>query len=118
MRVANNLVAFHAAKGMYVQNGTASHSAPNNLVYGNGWNDWTPGPTTLTVDPLLEDPAYPRPVNASPALDAGNNAKASSLLFDANGERRLAFGPSMLVPWRPMATAPHNSRHGQQYVVQ
>ncbi|OPZ13125.1 MAG: hypothetical protein BWZ07_00817 [Alphaproteobacteria bacterium ADurb.BinA280] len=92
VRVANNLVAFHTAKGMYVQHGTASHSAPNNLVYGNGWNDWTPGPATLTVDPLLEDPAYPRPVNASPALDAGNNAEASSLLFDANGERRLAFG--------------------------
>lgn len=92
VRVANNLVAFNAAKGIWVETGSVSHSAPNNLVFGNGWTDWTGGTATVTADPLLEDPAYPRPGNGSPALDAGNNTEASSLLFDANGERRLAFG--------------------------
>jgi hypothetical protein len=90
-RVANNLIAFHSGTGANFAAGALTNS--HNLVFGNASNFFTPGPSTLTVDPLVERPGYPRPRAGSPALDAGNNADLPALaLFDADGERRVVFG--------------------------
>ena len=90
-RVANNLVAFHSGLGISLSAGALTNS--HNLVFGNASNSYTPGPSTLTVDPGLRRPGHPRLVNGSPAIDAGNGADLPSLaLFDADGERRVAFG--------------------------
>lgn len=90
-RVANNLVAFHSATGMSIPDGGAGNS--HNLVFGNAFDSYTPGPSTVTADPRILRPTHPRPSSGSPAIDAGNNADVPSLaLFDADGERRVVFG--------------------------
>ncbi|MFN7550373.1 MAG: choice-of-anchor Q domain-containing protein [Pseudomonadota bacterium] len=90
-RVANNLVAFNANSGVFLAGGGLTNS--HNLVFGNATNTFTPGPSTLTVDPQLAGPGHPRLANGSPAIDAGSNADLPALAqFDADGERRVAFG--------------------------
>jgi hypothetical protein len=90
-RVANNLVAFHAGNGATLAGGALTNS--HNLVFGNASNSFTPGPSTLTVDPRIERPTHPRLANGSPAIDAGSAGDVPTLaLFDADGERRVAFG--------------------------
>jgi hypothetical protein len=90
-RVANNLIAFNGLVGTTMAAGALTNS--HNLVFGNASNNYIAGPSTLAVDPQIERPAYPRPANGSPALDAGSNADVPALaLFDADGERRVAFG--------------------------
>lgn len=90
-RVANNLIAFHSLIGTTMAAGALGNS--HNLVFGNASDAFTPGPSTLSVDPRIERPSYPRPTSGSPALDAGSTADVPALaLFDADGERRVAFG--------------------------
>lgn len=90
-RVASNLVAFHSGLGIALATEGLSNS--HNLVFGNASNSFTPGPSTLTADPLLVSAAHPRLANGSPAIDAGSTADLPPLtLFDADGERRTAFG--------------------------
>ncbi|MFN7784075.1 MAG: choice-of-anchor Q domain-containing protein [Lysobacterales bacterium] len=90
-RVANNLVAFHSSTGVSIPDGGASNS--HNLVFGNAFNAYTAGPSTVTADPRILRPTHPRPSNGSPAINAGNNADVPSLvLFDADGERRRTLG--------------------------
>jgi hypothetical protein len=90
-RVANNLIAFNTGVGASFAGGALTNS--HNLVFGNATNVYTPGPSTITADPMIDRPTYPRPTNGSPAADAGNNVDVPSLaLFDADGERRIAFG--------------------------
>jgi hypothetical protein len=90
-RVASNLVAFHTGVGAAFAAGGLTNS--HNLVFGNATNAFTPGPSTLTVDPQLASPGHPRLANGSPAIDAGSSADVPALaLFDADGERRVAFG--------------------------
>lgn len=90
-RVANNLIAFNTWIGTTLAAGALTNS--HNLVFGNATNNYTPGPSTVTADPLLDRPTYPRPTNGSPAADAGSNGDVPTLaLFDTDGERRVAFG--------------------------
>jgi hypothetical protein len=87
-RVANNLVAFNYNVGVFLASGALTNRY--NLVFGNASNNFVPGPATVTADPLIERPSYPRPRNGSPAIDAGNNADVPTFaLFDADGERRV-----------------------------
>jgi len=95
-RVANNLVAFSAASGLVISAElTAVVSNGFNLVYANVYNYFTPGPGTLTVDPLLASPGNPRASSlASPLVDAGNLDDVPVVPFfgrgfDADGEARV-----------------------------
>jgi hypothetical protein len=89
-RVANNLVAFNAVTGISLDGAALGNS--HNLVFGNPSNSFTPGPSTLTVDPRLQRPGHPRLESTSPAIDAGNTADLPALVeFDADGERRRTF---------------------------
>lgn len=93
-RVANNLVAFNTHAGLAIGAGVAVSNG-HNLVHGNGFDSFTPGPGTVIADPLLGGRRDPRPPSSSPAYNAGSNADAPLFLgigFDADGERRLANG--------------------------
>lgn len=90
-RVANNLVAFHTTLGYSIQPGPTTNA--NNLAFANTADAWTPGPGTVIVNPLLTARDYPRPTATSPAIGAGSGADVpAGVLFDADGERRIAFG--------------------------
>ncbi len=89
-RVANNLVAYHAITGLSLSGDVGNG---HNLVFRNTTDSFTPGPSTLTLNPRIEQPGHPRPASLSPAFDAGNASDLPPLaLFDADGERRIAFG--------------------------
>jgi hypothetical protein len=90
-RVANNLVAFQSVLGVGIE--TTPTTNANNLVFAAPANDWTPGPGTVSADPQLVSRDYPRPASTSPTIGAGNNVDVpGAVLFDADGERRIAFG--------------------------
>lgn len=97
-RVANNLVAFNTSTGLAIDSGLAGAvSNGYNLVHGNGGDSFTPGPGTVSGDPLLTSMSNPRPSSlASPAVDAGNTADVPTTLFgygfDADGESRVVAG--------------------------
>lgn len=88
-RVANNLIAFNTERGLSI--GPATIANRNNLVFGNGFNAFTFGPGTLTVDPQLQGTHNPRLTPASPARNAGNTVDVNVTVppFDADGEARL-----------------------------
>ena len=92
--VANNLIALNSGYGIYVGAGYAAVTNRNNLLFGNGPNiGFVPGPGTVTSDPLLYSPTYPRPGDASPAIEAGSNSALPALdLFDADGQPRIMLG--------------------------
>ncbi len=90
LRVANNLIAWQSASGLVLN--TPNSTNANNLVFATTGDNWTPGPGTLNLDPLVESMEHPRLRAGSPAINAGGAADASGLAFDADGERRLALG--------------------------
>lgn len=90
-RIANNLIVDQAYFGLRM----SAAAVPNdhNLLYGVGGNVLGPGGAlgagTLTADPLIENPQYPRPTAGSPAVDAGDDGALPALSpFDADGEKR------------------------------
>ena len=90
-RIANNLIADQTYYGL--RQSAAAVPNDHNLLFDIGTNDLGPGgalgPGTLTADPLLESPVYPRPLPGSPAIDAGDSgALPTFTLFDADGEKR------------------------------
>ena len=89
--VANNLIALNTGYGIYVGDGYAAVANRNNLLFDNGPNfGFAPGPGTITSDPLLYSPTYPRPNEASPAINGGSNSALPALdLFDADGQPRV-----------------------------
>lgn len=92
-RFANNLIAYIDNVGVDINAPGSSVSNSHNLLHALGSTTWTPGPNTLSGDPLIESAGFPYPQNGSPLIDNGNSADLPALaLFDANGERRLAFG--------------------------
>jgi hypothetical protein len=122
-RVANNLVAFNDIEGVFLASGALTNDY--NLVFGNASNNFVPGPATVTADPRIERPSYPRPGNGSPAFDAGNNADVPALaLFDADGERRVVFGTVDIGAYEgsgdaaaPVTAAADNSFFNEVYVA-
>ncbi|HRQ65557.1 MAG TPA: hypothetical protein PKZ76_11980 [Xanthomonadaceae bacterium] len=102
--VRNNLIAFNQ-NGLRMLPGTGSVSNGSNLVHGNQSNAFTPGPGTVTADPMLRGLHEPRPVGMSPAIDAGDtDSLRSNLSFigwpfvDADGRRRFVqlMGPEVV----------------------
>lgn len=92
-RFANNLIAFIDQVGIDLNASGSTVSNSHNLVHAVGSTLWTPGPNTLSSNPLIESAGFPYPLNASPLIGAGNGADLPALaLFDANGERRVGLG--------------------------
>jgi len=93
-RIANNLITRQSVRGLRLD-----VALPNdhNLLHAVTANDLGPGGVlgagTLTGDPLIESPDYPRPSGSSPAQGAGDNtALPAFAAFDADGEKRVQFG--------------------------
>lgn len=93
-RIANNLITRQSVRGLRLD-----VALPNdhNLLHAVTANDLGPGGVlgagTLTTDPLIESPDYPRPSGSSPAQGAGDNtALPAFAAFDADGEKRVQFG--------------------------
>lgn len=93
-RIANNLITRQSVRGLRLD-----VALPNdhNLLHAVTANDLGPGGVlgagTLTTDPLIESPNYPRPSGSSPAQGAGDNtALPAFAAFDADGEKRVQFG--------------------------
>jgi len=96
---ANNLV--HGATGFgirFLGNSNAQILNHHNAVFGAPANAFVMGPATVTSDPLLMPQRAPRPVTASPLVDAGDIAAFSTpgpgplpaaLPLDGDGLRRL-----------------------------
>ncbi len=94
-RVANNLITRQSVSGLRF----LDVALPNdhNLLHAVTANDLGSGGVlgagTLTTDPLIESPDYPRPSGSSPAQGAGDNtALPAFAAFDADGEKRVQFG--------------------------
>lgn len=90
-RIANNLIADQTHYGLRLSGVAVAND--HNLLHNVGTNELGPGGVlgagTLNADPLIESPAYPRPVAGSPVIDAGDNgALPAFTLFDADGEKR------------------------------
>lgn len=103
-RLTNNLVANSSSLGFYIPPGLAATlSNDHNLSYGNAGNQYTPGASTITTDPMLLRGANDLRLNAgSPAIDAADSAALHILLantgipeIDADGLRRFK-GPSSI----------------------
>lgn len=89
--IANNVIAFNDL-GLLVQIDPATNES--NLVFGNGFDLFTPGPGTVALDPLFvpDDLALSA---LSPARDAGDDAFVPiDLSVDINGNPRIV-GPSV-----------------------
>jgi hypothetical protein len=95
-RVANNLVAFNRADGLYIASDVAvTVSNGYNLVYGNASDLFTPGGGTIVGDPGIASVWNPRPTALSSlAVGTGNLADVPVFPFvgpgfDADGEPRV-----------------------------
>jgi hypothetical protein len=74
--VANNLVSGNSHSGIQIDSAlTDTLLNRNNLVFANGINSFTPGPGTITDDPLFVDPHDDYHLKfGSPAIDAGDDS--------------------------------------------
>lgn len=93
--VVNNLIAFNQVGLFFNPEFDGPVDNQYNLVFGNGSNQFTAGPGTLAVDPLLLGEQHPWLRAGSPAIDAGNpfapfeQDNAGLLQLDAAGLRRV-----------------------------
>ena len=79
----NNLVAYNE-QGIRIEaafDGPGFVTNSNNLVFGNGYNEHTPGPGTLNVAPRLRGDGF-RIRDDSPAIDAGVNISTDLAILD------------------------------------
>jgi hypothetical protein len=96
--LANNLVAFNGGYGIY-RVGNGAVTLRSNDLFGNGGSAFgspdyysvPPGPTDISVDPLMPGLANGNPHIApdSPCVDAGNDADAANLAMDMDGQPRI-----------------------------
>jgi hypothetical protein len=88
--LANTLVADNADRGVIIGAAAAANfSNEHNLVFGNGADDFTPGPGTIQADPLFAGAGDFHPQQGSPVRDAGNTAFAADLDTDLDGALRV-----------------------------
>lgn len=110
--VANNIVAGMSGGGLSLSQPTQTSGTvdnDHNLVYNVGHNSFTPGPGTLTVDPLFVGGSDYHLTELSPARDAGNSARVpSDLVTDLEGNSRevaaVDIGAYELPCTAPLAT--------------
>ena len=88
--VANNLVAYNENGISLEASFEATLANEHNLVFANFINSFTPGPGTVTADPLLLGSALLIPQAGSPARDAGTLARLpGDILVDVAGNPRV-----------------------------
>jgi hypothetical protein len=122
--VANNIVSHMSGGGIEIGQPTlTSGSVDNdhNLVYDVGFNAFTPGPGTLSTDPVFLGAANYHLSSTSPAINSGNSARVPvDLSTDLDGVARqvatvdmgayetgcLASGTTWPVCGAPIATKP------------
>ena len=122
--VANNIVSDMTGGGIQIDQPTQTSGTvdnDHNLVYDVAFNDFTPGPGTLFVDPLFLGMGDYHLSITSPALNSGNSARVPlDLTTDLDGLARqvgtvdmgayetgcLAAGTTWPVCGVPMATKP------------
>jgi hypothetical protein len=97
--VRSNLVAFNSLGLSIDPAAAAAVTNSHNLVFANGFNQFTPGTGTVTADPQLLSTFYPRLRAGSPAINAGDATFIQTLLFfnglpqvDTDGMRRTITG--------------------------
>jgi predicted nucleotidyltransferase len=90
--VANNIVSGMTGAGITISQPTqTSGNVDNdhNLVFNAAFNDFTPGPGTLFVNPLFVGGANYRLTDPSPARNSGNPARVpADLVTDLDGNLR------------------------------
>jgi hypothetical protein len=88
--IANTLVADNEVHGVVIGASIAVGFAnDHNLVFGNGADDFTPGPGTVHADPLFVAAGNFHPQGNSPVRDAGNNAWTTDIPTDLDGSPRV-----------------------------
>jgi hypothetical protein len=94
--VANNLVAHNTAVGLEIDPGLEpAVTNDHNLAFDNGSEQFTPGPGTVTADPLLVSASDFHLQAGSPAIDAGNDARVPpDVTTDIEGNPRI-LGPAV-----------------------
>ena len=92
--VANNIMSGSTQEGIWIDPASAA-TVPNrnNLLFGAGGQDFygtTPGPGTLSMDPLFVGPDDYHLQAASPAIDAGDDASVpADLTTDLEDNPRI-----------------------------
>jgi len=88
--LANTLVADNDVHGVVIGAGIAVGFAnDHNLVFGNGADDFTPGPDTVLADPLFVGGGDFHPRANSPVRDAGNTGWTTGIPTDLDGAPRV-----------------------------
>jgi hypothetical protein len=88
--LANTLVADNSVHGVMIGATIAAGFAnDHNLVFGNGANDFTPGPGTVQADPLFLGAGNFHPRGNSPVRDAGNTGWTTDIPTDLDGAPRV-----------------------------
>jgi hypothetical protein len=88
--LANTIVAGNTNRGVKIDAAAAAHfSNEHNLVFGNGSDDFTPGPGTILADPRFVGGGDFHPVANSPVRDAGNTSLATDIDVDLDGSPRV-----------------------------
>ena len=115
--VANNIIANSSSYGLFIESSVAV-SNNNNLLFHNGFNDFTPGPVTLHLNPKFVGGFHL--ASDSPAINAGSNAQVPpDITTDLDGNARIQFSVVDIgafetsVPGREAAAIPTLSWPGQ-----
>lgn len=88
--LANTIVAGSTNRGVRIDAASAVHFAnEHNLVFGNGSDDFTPGPGTILADPRFVGGGDFHPLPSSPVRDAGNTTLAEDIEIDLDGGPRV-----------------------------
>jgi hypothetical protein len=87
-QVANNIIAFNATEGLRID--ATGVTNRHNLVFGNGVDNFTPGPGTVMADPeFFGGPSF-HLLPTSPAIDAGDDDVApADITVDLDGNARI-----------------------------
>jgi hypothetical protein len=88
--VRYNLVAWNTVTGIRIPADYAGDVVnSHNLVHGNGFNEFTPGPGTITAAPRLRTDRF-RLLPSSPAIDAAPSGPVSGIPdVDIDGQPRI-----------------------------
>lgn len=103
--VANNIVAANSTEGLRIA--AAGFTNRHNLVFGNGVDNFTPGPGTVFADPqFVGGPSF-HLLPGSPAIDAGaNDAVPGDVTLDLEGAPRIQGGTVDIGAFEELASEP------------